>query len=54
MLNVADCILIDHELWLVVVAGLVCTLASYTLFSLLHRAQQQRGHQRTSGSPPPP
>lgn len=46
MLNVADCILIDHELWLVVVAGLVCTLASYTLFSLLHRAQQQQGHQR--------
>ena len=46
MLNVVDCILVEHDLWLVVVAGLICMLASHTAFSLLHRATQQQDTQR--------
>jgi len=46
MLKIVGCIVDGHNLWLVVVAGLVCTLASHTAFSLLHRAMQQHARQR--------
>ena len=46
MLKIADCIASGHDLWLVVVAGLVCLLGSHTTFSLQHRAAQQQGRQR--------
>src|SRR3546814_17975830 len=45
MLKIADCIVNGHDVWLVVVAGLVCVLASHTCFSLLYRAGQQQGKQ---------
>src|SRR3546814_1249526 len=41
MLKIAGCIVDGHDLWLVVVAGLVCLLASHASFSLLHRATRQ-------------
>jgi signal transduction histidine kinase len=47
MMRVADCIVDGHDLWLVVVAGLICMLASHTAFSLLHRTMQQQGGQRS-------
>jgi signal transduction histidine kinase len=46
MLKIADCIVEDHDVWLIVVAGLICTLASHTCFSLLHRAVQQEPKQK--------
>src|SRR3546814_12967756 len=46
MLKIAGCIVDGHDLWLVVVAGLVCMLASHASFSLLHRARRQE-KQRT-------
>lgn len=46
MLRVADCIAEAHDLWLVVLAGLICTLASHTAFSLLHRAMQPQSGRR--------
>src|SRR3546814_14856545 len=46
MLKIADCIVNGHDVWLVVVAGLVCVLASHTCFSLLYRAGQQQGKQK--------
>ena len=46
MLNVVDCIVDGHNLWLVLVAGLICVLASHTAFSLQHRAAKQRGGRR--------
>ena len=46
MLKIVGCIVDGHNLWLVVVAGLICTLASHTAFSLLHRAMQQHARQR--------
>src|SRR3546814_357796 len=46
MLKIADCIVNGHDVWLVVVAGLICMLASHTAFSLLHRAAQQLSAQR--------
>src|SRR3546814_7121561 len=46
MLKIAGCIVDGHDLWLVVVAGLVCMLASHASCSLLHRARRQE-KQRT-------
>ncbi|MGF1630963.1 MAG: MHYT domain-containing protein [Kiloniellaceae bacterium] len=46
MLKVAGCIIDEHDLSLVVVAGLICMLASHTAFSLLHRATKQQARQR--------
>ena len=42
MLNIVDCIILDHDLWLVALAGIVCVLASHTAFSLLNRAYLTR------------
>ncbi|GAB4360157.1 MAG: hypothetical protein Kow00114_13580 [Kiloniellaceae bacterium] len=42
-MRIVGCIADGHNLWLVVVAGLICVLASHTAFSLLHRARVQRG-----------
>ena len=38
MLQVYDCITQQHDLRLVIVAGFICFLASYTAFSLIGRA----------------
>jgi signal transduction histidine kinase len=46
MIEIVGCIVDGHDLWLVVLAGVVCTLASNTSFSLLHRAEHQSGRQR--------
>ena len=46
MIEIVGCIVDGHALWLVVLAGVVCTLASQTSFSLLHRAERQSGRQR--------
>ncbi|MPZ12671.1 MAG: PAS domain S-box protein, partial [Kiloniellaceae bacterium] len=46
MLNIAGCIINEHDLSLVIVAGIICMLASHTSFSLLHRAMQQQSSQR--------
>ncbi len=48
MINVVGCIVNEHNLWLVVVAGLICMLASHAAFSQLHRAEQQASRQRYS------
>ncbi len=45
MMRVVGCIVDGHNLWLVLVAGLICLLGSHTSFSLLHRAAQQHGRQ---------
>jgi signal transduction histidine kinase len=41
MIKIVDCIVDWHDSWLVVVAGLVCLLASYTSFSLLRHAKAE-------------
>lgn len=38
MFRVIDCIVLEHDLWLVVLAGAICGLASHTAFSLFRRA----------------
>ena len=38
MFRVIDCIVQDHDIWLVLVAGLICVLASQTAFSLMRKA----------------
>jgi NO-binding membrane sensor protein with MHYT domain len=44
-MRVVGCITDGHNLWLVLVAGLICVLASHTTFSLLHRARLQQGRE---------
>lgn len=46
MITIVDCIVDSHDSWLVVVAGLVCLLASYTSFSLLRHAKAEEIWQR--------
>jgi signal transduction histidine kinase len=46
MIEIVGCIVDGHDLWLVVLAGVVCTLASNTCFSMLYRAGHQDGRQR--------
>ena len=46
MFHVYDCITSQHDLRLVVVAGIVCLLACYTALSLLDRARVSAGRQR--------
>src|SRR3546814_17246370 len=46
MLKIAGCIVDGHDLWLFVVAGLVCMLARHASLSLLTRARRQE-QQRT-------
>ena len=43
MMRIVGCITDGHNLWLVVVAGLICLLGCHTAVSLLHRASLQQG-----------
>ena len=46
MLRVYACLTQEHDLRLVVVAGLICLFATYTAFSLMARAGSQLPHRR--------
>jgi len=46
MFRVLTCLIGDHDLRLVALAGLICFLASYAAVSLLHRAVASRGTAR--------
>lgn len=48
MIRVVDCIVDWHDSWLVVVATLVCLLASYTAFSLLRHARSEEFWQKSA------
>ena len=42
MLRVYSCIVSEHNLWLVLVAGLICALAAFTAFSIFEQARQAK------------
>jgi NO-binding membrane sensor protein with MHYT domain len=44
MLQVYNCIVNEHDLRLVVLAGIVCALASFTAINLLHHVRTSPGH----------
>lgn len=46
MLAVYSCIVNEHDLRLVVLAALICALASFTAISLLHHVRKSTGHMR--------
>ena len=46
MLTVYNCIVNEHDLRLVVLAGLICLIASLTAVNLLHHVRQAAGHMR--------
>src|SRR5687768_12298560 len=46
MLKVYNCIVEDHDLRLVVLAAIVCTLASFTAITLLHHVRKSAGSMR--------
>ena len=46
MLKILGCVTVDHDLRLVVLAGLVCLFASFTAIELLSRARQTSGRTR--------
>jgi diguanylate cyclase (GGDEF)-like protein/PAS domain S-box-containing protein len=46
MLTVYDCIMTAHDLRLVVLAAVICGLASFTAISLLHHVRRSTGHLR--------
>ena len=46
MIKIVDCIVDWHDSWLVIVAALVCLLASYTSFSLLRHAKAEEFGQK--------
>src|SRR4029077_3985210 len=46
MLTVYDCIMTAHDLRLVVLAAVICALASFTAISLLHPVRSSTGHMR--------
>lgn len=46
MLSVIGCITEQHNLWLVLLAAVICALASYTAVAVLHRAQDATGSTR--------
>src|SRR3979409_1812635 len=46
MLTVYDCIVNEHDLRLVVLAAVICALASFTAISLLHHVRKSTGHMR--------
>jgi diguanylate cyclase (GGDEF)-like protein len=46
MFRVFNCVFVEHDLRLVVLAGIVCFLASFAAISLLHRAQATQGRAR--------
>jgi len=43
MMRIVGCIADGHNLWLVVVAGLICLLGCHTAVGLLHRSRVQQG-----------
>ena len=47
MLAVYSCIVNDHDLRLVVLAAVICALASFTAISLLHHVRRSTGHLRS-------
>jgi NO-binding membrane sensor protein with MHYT domain len=46
MFRVLTCLIVEHDLRLVVLAGVVCFLASLSAISLFHRARATRGRAR--------
>ncbi|HEX8527409.1 bifunctional diguanylate cyclase/phosphodiesterase [Allosphingosinicella sp.] len=42
MLRVYSCVVGEHNLWLVLVAGLICALAAFTAFSIFEQARQSQ------------
>ncbi len=46
MLTIYDCIMTAHDLRLVVLAAVICALASFTAISLLHHVRSSAGHMR--------
>src|SRR2546421_11066834 len=48
MLRVLTCLVTEHDLRLVVVAGVVCFLASLTAITLFHRARSTIGRARAT------
>ena len=46
MLRVYDCIANQHDPWLVLLAGLICTLSTITGFNLMHRSERAGGRFR--------
>ena len=50
MLKVLSCIAFEHDLRLVVLAAIICALASFTAINLLHHVRRSAGSMRTSAS----
>ncbi len=46
MLKVYNCIATEHNLWLVGLAAVICTLASLAAINLLRHARTSTGHMR--------
>lgn len=46
-MQVLSCITAQHELWIVLLAALVCAAGSFVAFELYHRAIERSGRQRT-------
>jgi diguanylate cyclase (GGDEF)-like protein/PAS domain S-box-containing protein len=46
MFTVYDCIVFKHDLRLVVLAAVICTIASFTAINLLHHVSRSRGFMR--------
>lgn len=47
MLKVYTCLVQEHDLRLVVLAALVCALASFTAINMLHHVRHSTGQMRT-------
>jgi len=43
MFRVLTCLAVEHDLWLVILAGIVCFLASVTAINLFHRSRATQG-----------
>lgn len=46
MLNVYDCVMFEHDLRLIVLAAVICTIASFTAINLLHHVNRSHGFMR--------
>ena len=46
MYQVLNCLVTEHNLWLVVLAGIICWLACTVAISLFHRARASQGRTR--------
>ena len=46
MLKIYNCIATAHDLKLVVLAAIICVLASFAAINLLHHARKSQGHLR--------